>query len=131
MTGLECLVVALFFEARDQPPFGIEMVAETVMNRVAHPDYPDYVCSVVFQDKQFSFTHDGMSDDPSEYDTHFDKLSLIIIEDIAQRYIEGFSQNSGVTHYHAKSVSPFWRHSMEVYGTFGDHIFYVCGNPCK
>ena len=130
MTGLECLVAALFFEARDQPPFGIEMVAETIMNRVASARYPDDVCSVVYQKRQFSFTHDGMSDDPHDYDTYFDKIALQSVKEIAVDYIEGASQNSGVTHYHTTSVYPSWSKSMEVYGIVGDHIFYVCNKRC-
>jgi len=34
MIGLECLAVAIFFEARDQPIEGQMAVAEVVMNRV-------------------------------------------------------------------------------------------------
>jgi spore germination cell wall hydrolase CwlJ-like protein len=37
MLGLECLAVAVFFEARDQPITGQYAVAEVVMNRVADP----------------------------------------------------------------------------------------------
>ena len=67
MTGLACLVTAIFFEARDQPLMGQYAVAEVVMNRVASVKYPDDICSVVFQRKQFSFTHDGLSDKISRY----------------------------------------------------------------
>jgi spore germination cell wall hydrolase CwlJ-like protein len=62
MIGLECLAVAVFFESRSQPIEGQYAVAEVVMNRVESDRWPNTICDVVFQDKQFSFTHDGASD---------------------------------------------------------------------
>ena len=60
-----CLTQAIYYEAASEPDAGQRAVAQVVLNRVAHPSYPDTVCGVVFQGSerstgcQFSFTCDG------------------------------------------------------------------------
>ena len=62
---IECLIAAVFFEARDQPVQGQFAVAEVILNRVDMPNYPDSVCGVINQGTgkrhacQFSYTCDG------------------------------------------------------------------------
>lgn len=46
-------------EAADQGTLGMFYVMQTVMNRVASPDYPDSVAEVVFQDYQFQPVQNG------------------------------------------------------------------------
>jgi len=123
---LTCLVAAIFFEARDQPPLGQEMVAQVVMNRVSHPDFPDDVCSVVYESKQFSFTHDGLSDDPADYTTYFDRRARESVTELAQEYLMGATTGNTSTHYHTLSVAPVWRTKFTVDGVVGDHIYYTC-----
>src|SRR5438105_10605263 len=60
--SLECLTQAIYYEARNQSADGQRAVAQVVLNRARHPDYPSSVCGVVFQGSQrttgcqFSFT---------------------------------------------------------------------------
>ena len=61
-----CLSLNIYFEARNQSIKGMALVAEVTINRVRHPDWPSRVCEVVWQNKQFSWTHDGKSDEPKE-----------------------------------------------------------------
>lgn len=134
---LTCLVAAIFFEARDQPLLGQEMVAQVVMNRVTHPDFPNDVCSVVYESKQFSFTHDGLSDDPADYTTYFDRRARESVTELAQEYLMGATTEGEArrplrttgntsTHYHTLSVEPVWRSHYTVDGIVGDHVFYTC-----
>jgi spore germination cell wall hydrolase CwlJ-like protein len=127
---LLCLAAAIFFEARGEPHTGQELVAEVVMNRVEHERFPDTVCGVVYEHKQFSFTHDGLSDDPKEYtaleDVRMADKSLIL----AQDYLDGYRLGSTSTHYHTTYVAPFWKDDFKVDGLFGDHIFYTCDEYC-
>lgn len=123
---LTCLVAAIFFEARDQPPLGQEMIAQVVMNRVYHEDFPDNVCDVVYEHKQFSFTHDGLSDNPSDYPTYWDRRAQESVTEIAQEYLMGQTTGNTSTHYHTLSVSPSWNREYMVDGIVGDHIFYTC-----
>lgn len=117
-----CLATAIFFEARDQPVDGQMAVAEVILNRVADLQWPDNVCDVVYQHKQFSFTHDGLSDDPTEYN---DPLAWKIAQIIANDALEGINM-LGITsvYYHADYVHPFWQHSMNYDGRIGNHFFY-------
>jgi spore germination cell wall hydrolase CwlJ-like protein len=63
--SLECLTVAIYYEAATEPVDGQRAVAQVVLNRVRHPAYPNTVCGVVFEGArrasgcQFSFTCGG------------------------------------------------------------------------
>lgn len=129
---LTCLVAAIFFEARDQPLLGQEMVAHVIMNRVEHHAYPDDVCSVVYERRQFSFTHDGMSDDPGDYTTYYDRRAYERAVEVASQFLEGgTTEETTSTHYHAVSVAPGWARVFTIDGQVGDHIFYTNETPYK
>ena len=66
MIAATCLALNVYFEARSEPMIAQFAVAQVTMNRVASEKYPDNVCDVVWQKKQFSWTHDGKSDKPKE-----------------------------------------------------------------
>lgn len=62
-----CLARALYFEAGGEGEEAMEAVAAVVLNRVAHPEFPDDVCAVVEEGDedegcQFAFWCDGRSD---------------------------------------------------------------------
>jgi len=125
---LECLVAAMFFEARDQPIDGQVAVAEVILNRVEHDDFPDDVCAVVYEPMQFSFTHDGLSDDPSTHTLSIDVDALEAIEALAEDILSNTVVVLGLTstHYHTNKVNPFWSSVYEMDGGIGDHVFYTC-----
>lgn len=131
MTELMCLSVAIFFEARDQPITGQELVADVVTNRVEHPRFPDTVCDVVYQEKAFSFTHDDKSDDMDDYRKPADVEAKGLAMRVARDYLERDKRlGSTSTHYHTTSVTPFWADIFVVDGVFGDHVFYTCSGFC-
>ena len=126
MTPLFCMAMAIFYEARDQPLFGQQAVSEIVMNRVESPRFPDTVCEVVFQRKQFSFTHDSLSDNYKGYDGNmFDSQAIVISEELAKSYIKGERLGLTSTHYHATYVTPYWTKIYQQDGRIGDHLFYT------
>lgn len=51
-----CMTEALHFEARDQSIKGQAAVAVTILNRVKDKHFPNTVCKVINQYKQFSYT---------------------------------------------------------------------------
>lgn len=53
--NMVCLALAIYHEARGETLKGQKAVASVVMNRVRSHRYPNSVCSVIFQRKQFSF----------------------------------------------------------------------------
>lgn len=127
MLGLECLAVAVFFEARDQPIEGQYAVAEVVMNRVMDKRWPDTICGVVFQKKQFSFTHDGKSDRMEYYvrDNPLEWKAMNQAREVAKQVFEEGYVEMTSTHYHALSVRPSWAKHYKFDGRIGDHVFYT------
>lgn len=123
--AIMCLSMNIFWESRDQSIAGQVAVAQITMNRVASPDYPDDVCGVVHQLKQFSWQWDGKSDVPQE----------AAAWDRAQMVARGVMAGSGhadlmdvsITHYHAAYVKPYWINDMKLVAQIGDHIFYAPG----
>ena len=129
MTPIMCMATAIFFEARDQPITGQEMVADVVLNRVEHERFPDTVCDVVYQDSAFSFTLV-----PHNIDDHrepADVVAKVLAIALAKDYIDG-SNRLGITstHYHTLEVLPYWSTSFTVDGVVGDHVFYTCSDYC-
>lgn len=123
---LECLIAAIFFEARDQPLEGQFAVAEVVVNRVESIRWPDNYCDVVYQPKQFSFTHDGMSDNPLNYlHNNLEKQAYRTAKEVALEVDLGNTLGITSTHYHATYVAPNWRKHYKEDFKIGDHIFYT------
>ena len=126
---LLCLTAAIFFEARDQPPWGMEMVAQVVMNRVEHHKFPDTVCDVVYEPYQFSFANGGHRSVDS-YDTPKDRRAARMAREVALAYLEGESIGVTSTHYHTVAVAPWWKYVFKFDGQVGDHVFYTCYKRC-
>ena len=121
---LLCLATAIFFEARGEPIDGKELVANVIINRVESNKYPDTICGVVNQRKQFSYTHDGMSDNPLDYNSYHDSLAWEESKDIAEYVLDTGVVNEYILMYHNTSVDPYWTDAYDVSGMVGDHIFY-------
>src|SRR3546814_18664275 len=47
-----CLTAAIYYEAASETDDGMRGVAQTVINRVRHPSFPNTLCGVVFQGSQ-------------------------------------------------------------------------------
>jgi len=115
----------MFFEARTESVTGQLAVAEVTLNRVASNHYPDTICEVVWQRKQFSWTHDGKHDDPTRM-SYLDKLVWEDIKLRANDIIDGKAETteSGAIMYHAEYVKPYWTGSYSKVAKVGTHIFY-------
>lgn len=111
-----CLALNIYFEARDQSVDGQRMVAEVTMERADGGD----ICDTVWQPGAFSWTTDGKSDEPKE------EVAWMLAQDIAMDVIlNGCEFCTGATHYHEKSIHPYWADDYTVVGMVGDHIFYT------
>jgi spore germination cell wall hydrolase CwlJ-like protein len=133
-TAAACLALAIYHEARGEPNDGQLWVAEVIVNRVEHPDYPDTVCGVVTQHNtpasrpracQFSFFCDGASDKPREGPA-WEKSKRI-----AKQTLEGTVLGTKATHFHTKAVSPAWAKRLTMVGSVGSHVFYTDGKLDK
>lgn len=115
-----CLAMNVYWEARDQSLAGQVAVAQVTMNRVADPTYPNNVCGVVYDHKQFSWYWDGKSDVPREA-AAWRRAQMVANGVLAG---SGHGDLDGVTHYHAVYVKPYWIDSMTMVAQIGDHQFY-------
>jgi len=133
LTDLQCLTANLFFEARGEKPVGLVAVADVTKNRVQSKKYPGNLCSVVFQRKQFSWTHQQnwnsiqkvLNGSVSGFRAA-DRAAYQKAKEIAQKSLKGLvrvlPENS--MHYHATYVKPSWSRKMQKYATIGSHVFY-------
>lgn len=122
-----CLANGIYFEARGETEAGQAAVAQVILNRVRNPTYPNTICGVVYQNKnwrnrcQFSFACDGIKDKITN------KRAFSTAKRIAGEVTSGelWSPEVGsATHYHADYVAPRWAKAMKKVDTIGRHIFY-------
>jgi len=121
-----CLAQNMFFEARSESLEGQLMVASVTINRANHKEFPNTICEVVWQDKQFSWTHDGKSDNPSKMGG-IDKIQWFTILQIAQLIANEPNHllpKTDALYYHATYSKPVWRHKLTYLKTIGKHKFY-------
>jgi len=128
---IECLARAIYFEARGEPELGQMAVAQVIINRVKNPDYPDDICGVVYQNRnwfkrcQFTFACDQIRDvvnDDRAWETAMR---------IAASYAAGEAWLPAIgaaTHYHALHVSPRWAAGMRQVKVIDRHVFYLTRN---
>jgi len=97
-------------------------VAEVILNRVQSDRYPDDACEVINQFKQFSYTHDGKSDDFLKEPEQEAVIRAILV---ASEVLNGYGLGITSTHYHTTAVSPYWNKFYDYDGKLGDHMFYT------
>ena len=123
----QCLAEGIYFEARGEPRRGQVAVAQVIMNRVNHDEFPDTICSVVYQNQhwrnrcQFSFACDGVPERVTE------RAAWDMAEDVARQVLEGRDLIDTITestHYHATYVRPRWAPRMIRLDRVGLHVFY-------
>lgn len=120
----ECLARALYFEARGETPEGQFAVAEVILNRVDHGEFPASVCGVVNQGGgggcQFSFTCDGNPERIHEAGAYAQ------VARVARVMLDGAPRalTDGATHFHTRAVKPRWARVFERTAAIGAHLFY-------
>lgn len=122
----ECLRKNIYFEAGNQSYAGKEAVAVVTLNRTKVKSYPNDVCGVVYQRKQFSWTHLVKNHNPPK--NALDRRQWEIAGEVAYAALSGEIINhvGNSTHYHADYVTPSWSQSnrMKKIAKIGSHIFY-------
>lgn len=129
-----CLVEAVYHEARSEGLAGMLSVAGVILTRVQNDNYPNTVCEVVHQGKkwnghiikhkcQFSYYCDGRSE------KYKDMNSLTEVIKVVHMSLLGIQvkQTVGSTHYHASHVTPNWASDpqFKCLGQLGSHVFYI------
>lgn len=115
---MECLAKNIYHEARGEPREGQLAIAHVVFNRVADPRWPDTVCSVVYQRKQFSWANVPGT-------TETDRVAYSYAYGVAIDAYMGKDNTSGSTHYHALWMGKaWWAKDYQPVKIIGNHIFY-------
>ncbi|WP_158598433.1 cell wall hydrolase [Notoacmeibacter ruber] len=126
-TQQRCLAIGIYFEARGEPEKGQAAVSQVILNRVKNPTFPNTICGVVYQNKnwrnrcQFSFACDGRRDKVRS------RSAWVTAEAIAKKTTYGeiwLPEVGSSTHYHATYVKPRWARHMDRLQRIGRHIFY-------
>lgn len=126
---LQCLSLNIYHEARGEPSEGQLAVAYVTMNRVTSGRYPKSVCNVVWQSKQFSWTHDGISDTPREGEEweRAKRIAAYVYKNyhMFQRLTRGATDlTRGALYYYApKKANPAWASKKYVTLKIGSHVF--------
>lgn len=134
----QCMVCAIYHEARGETIEGQIAVALVILNRVESPKYPNTVCAVVWQKGysstnnryygQFSFTTDDMPDDMTSTQAILDAESASIMANVIYGMNEGQSYlgiDRDVLWYHTIYVNPDWSEKMTLRQSIGVHEFYA------
>jgi len=128
---MRCLALNIYFEARSEPTDGQLAVAFVTINRLQSRRYPNTLCGVVWQKRQFSWTHDGKSDRPNELRAweqaqmiaRFIFTKYLALPEKVQRIMD---RTNGALHYYAPELAdPYWAKAKEVTFTVGGHVFLV------
>ncbi len=124
--AIDCLALAINYEAGHEPAAGQAAVAEVILNRLRHPAFPKTVCGVVYQGSerrtgcQFSFTCDGSL--ARRRDPRIWQQAIAV----ATQVLDGqrAATVGRATHYHADYVNPYWAPALTRVAVIGRHIFY-------
>jgi spore germination cell wall hydrolase CwlJ-like protein len=117
----ECLVKAIYFEARSESAEGQLAVAEVILNRAASGIYPPTICGVVTQAAQFSFIRAGKFPVPDTNSAAW--RQALAIADVARKGLAD-AVPANVLWYHATYVAPSWGRRLTRVAQIGTHIFY-------
>ena len=132
-----CLAQNIYFEAGNQPFSGKLAVANVTINRVEDAQFPNNICEVVYQAKefyisrktgelipvrnlcQFSWFCDGKPDDPVDSTTWLEAIRIadLVID-------SNLDITNGALYYHADYTTPYWSPYLERLVQIENHIFY-------
>ena len=116
---MQCLAGTVYFESKGESLDGQLAVAKVVLERVASSRFPNTICDVVYQRRQFSFVRRGRMPKISKGRKTW--RNAVAIAKIAT---EGLweSKVEGALFFHATYVSPGWK--LKRIGRIDKHIFY-------
>jgi len=115
---LYCGAQNIYHESRGETNLGQIAVAHVVRNRVESSRYPNTVCEVIWAPKQFSWTHDGKSDEPKDRPAFVKAVWLHLIANMKNDITVG-----ALNFYAHKKVTPSWAAEKEVVLLIGNHTF--------
>lgn len=134
----DCLRANIFFEAKGESFKGKQAVAKVTYNRLYkklrdNPSRPSNICSVVFEPKQFSWTHQVNKDVIQKVlntDTRLlNKKDNLAYQEAVKVSLMPYNElragiSDKVLYYHSIKVKPKWSYKMQKYKVIQNHVFY-------
>ncbi len=111
---VRCLAEVVYREARGEPHRGQLAVAQTVINRVKSSQFPNDICSVVFQKSQFSWTQGW----DRAWRADHQSVQVARVALMGTHSMMDFQ----ALYFHNKTVKPSWKRKH--IATIGNHVFY-------
>jgi spore germination cell wall hydrolase CwlJ-like protein len=114
--SVDCLARAMYFESNRSSRDGMVAVGSVVMNRVASNDFPDEVCAVVAQPRQFA---------PGVMTREMSGQSEILARETATSVLQGerHPMTANARFFHARSYVANYNNMHYVVST-GGNAFY-------
>ena len=101
-------------ESRGEPYTGQVAVGAVIMNRIAHPSFPDTLSGVLYQNGAFTALVDGQFNQPVAESAY----------KAAQDAINGWDPTGGaIYYYNPRTATNQWIRSRPVVATIGKHVF--------
>jgi len=128
LTDVECLALTIYFEARGESAIGQAVVAQLVVNRMAHPAYQDTACGVIKQRRQFEWIDDGKSDAPDDKTAYTDAYVLAVRylylgETAPVPYADQILNVHATIDRYGNPFDPGW-HNLKRVAVIGQQVFY-------
>ena len=113
--NIELLARIISAEGRGEPYRGQVAIGAVIMNRVAHPSFPNTISGVIFQKGAFSAIDDGQFD------------STPVTDSCRRAAVEAFGgsdpTNGCIYYYNPAKTTNKWMLSLPVYTVIGKHRF--------
>ncbi len=129
-----CLSKNIYHEAANQSDDGRAAVGFVTLTRYNDRNFPDTICDVVFERKQFSWTLEPLkvSNDKPLMNNRDYKEIVLLSHDLMSDTQHKFDPSYGADHYHKVEMPgdgkyPAWTgdKNMRKLVIIGDHIFYT------
>lgn len=114
-TEVNCLAMNIHYEARGEAMKGKIAVGHVTLNRVKSKFFPESICGVVKQKKQFSWVKPNTNFHAPNIPDETFKLAVDILNGKYKDY------SRGALYFHNENVPPFPRKETT---RIGRHIFY-------
>lgn len=123
ITEQDCFAANIYHEARGEPLVGQYMVGYVVMNRLRNDKYPDTICEVVKQSKQFSWFDPKNPKYPTDYHA-WETAKSITVKFLLGHPVAYIDLSEGAIFYHASYMTPWWAKEKTFILEVAGHKFY-------
>lgn len=103
-------------------------VADVIVNRAQHDKFPDGICGVVKQYRQFSYRNSGAPrNDWMLRVQESEQKALDKVKEVAENTLKYGSKDKELLWYHTVDLKPkpAWTKSLKVAARDGYHVFYT------